>query len=135
MAGTISIEGHDYVVKPDHRNGAAKKSQWTIPVPAEHDAFRVAMVNGWQAEDRAWGLHYSNGTVAKLGVRAKDSGDPADLYIAYFLIDKACHGYPSDPVKRSHEIPPEAVAQEWLDKSIMRPQAVRKLGRGLPCKP
>lgn len=135
MPVSANIMGHEYVVKSDHRDGTAKKSQWTVPIPAEHETFRLAVINGWHDADRAWGLHLVEGSVAKLGKRAAAYSDPADLYIAYFHLDKVCHGYPSDPVKRSSEIPPEAVRRNWIDISVMRPQAVRKLGRGLPCKP
>ncbi|GAA2721530.1 hypothetical protein CAE01nite_00520 [Cellulomonas aerilata] len=135
MTEHVTIEGHSYVVKSDHRDGTALKSQWTVPVPDEHEAFRTSVVNSWHRAGSGWGLHLDQDSVAKLGESARAYGSAADLYVAFFQLGDICHGYPSDPLRSSREIPPAHVQRDWLDRNLLRPATVRKIGRGLRCKP
>lgn len=126
-----------YKPKPDHRDGSSEKSQWIIPVASEHATFADAISNGWTlpANDSAWGLHFDSGVSAPLGTSAASKGEQRALHVAYFILARVSHGYPSDPTRRVREIPPKHILKSWLDAGHFRPQVIRKMGRGQACKP
>lgn len=130
-----AVAGHAYEVKADHRDRTAIKSQWTIPVSGEHAVLEGTVANSWTQDSQGWGLHLENGVVSKLGESAKAHGKVYDLYVAFFVFAPVCHGYPSDPVRSTRELPPASVLKDWQDQELLRPQALRKMGRGLRCKP
>ncbi len=131
---TRSVAGHLYEVKKDHRDKTAIKSQWTIPVASEYAVFEGTVTHSWQHNGQGWGLHLVDGVVSKLGDSAKAHGKVHDLYVAFFVFAAVCHGYPSDPVRSTREVPPAVVLKDWQDQELLRPQALRKIGRGLRCK-
>src|SRR2546427_2748787 len=92
------VPGLVYRHHPDHRNGTANKSQWTITEPDERDTFRNAESRMWLLEDRGWGLHTPNGRAEFLGV-SHDSHDlNRQLFIAKFVASArpvVWHGYPA----------------------------------------
>ena len=135
MSKHVDIAGYQYVVKADHRDRSPAKSQWTIAISQEYSTFEAAVINSWLKGDRGWGLHIVQGAVHKLGESARAYGDAHELFVGFFEISHVCHGYPSDPVRSSREIPPEEVRNDWLQRDLLRPAAIRKIGRGLRCKP
>lgn len=131
----MDIAGYKYVVKLDHRDKSPAKSQWTITIQQEHSTFGSSVVNSWLQGGHGWGLHVVHGAVHKLGESARSYGEAYDLFVGFFEISHVCHGYPSDPLRSSREIPPEGVRNDWLQQGLLRPAAIRKIGRGLRCKP
>lgn len=128
------LNGHTYLCHPDHRNGLATKSQWTIPEAAEKNVFKRAIVLNWLLTKDGWGLHLDEAAAAYLGTSAKASGSLRQLFIAKFDGKaKVWHGYPADPQRRPTDTPPEVVLRAWLDLKYLRPQTVRKLLQGRPC--
>lgn len=128
------IRGYRYVVKSDHRDQTPIKSQWTVDTPTEFEVFERTVDQDWISDGHGWGLHISEGITAYLGKPARDGGSRGDLFVAYFVFESVCHGYPSDPQRSSREIPPQRVRQEWLAEGLLRPATIRKLGRGQACR-
>lgn len=127
----IGIGKHVYIIKIDHRDGTAVKSQWTIPVHDEHASFALGIDNGWISGQYAWSLHLRDGVADYLGRSAVSPGPSVDLCVAFFQLASTCHGYPSDPRRSVREIPPEEVKNDWLSKGYLKSAVVRKLGRGV----
>lgn len=135
MASETIIQGRRYVVKIDHRDGTTIKSQWTVPVKDEHRAFGIMLAADWTCDTVGWSLHIVDGKAQYLGRSAHDLGRPARmLFIAFYVIQPICHGYPSDPQRSKREAPPDRVRNAWLQGKYLRAVTIRKLGRGQPCK-
>lgn len=130
----VPLRGYRYVSKPDHRDGSADKSQWTIALSDEYVSFEGAIDNAWVDDDKAWGLHVVSDSSEYLGLTATSLGRAIALCTAFFQISDVVHGYPSDPTRSTREIPPNHVRASWLEAGLLRPSAIRKLGRGLRCK-
>ena len=135
MSTTIAVAGHQYFAKRDHRDRTPDKSQWTIREDYERSVFERTVVESWLADGHGWGLHLAAGSVNKLGESARGHGDVRDLFVAFFVMDSVCHGYPSDPIRSPREIPPTPVRRDWLTQGMMRPSAIRKMSRGVRWKP
>lgn len=73
-----------------------------------------------------------------VGVTAKSNPEERELFIAKFVDsneNSKCHGYPADPCnEKQQDIPPEIILNDWLAKKYLRPQIVRKIGKGQKCK-
>lgn len=130
---THEVAGHKYSPKSDHRDGTAKKSQWTVAVAAEIESFRLAVAEGWTNGALAWSLHIHNGRADYLGTSAKDPGPDEPLFLALFEIAATCHGFPADHRRSNREKPPAHVQRAWLASPVIRDAVVRKIGRGQRC--
>jgi hypothetical protein len=123
-----------YASKPDHRDKTAVKSQWTITVEQEVECFRLTHARRWFVDDRGWGLHLEDGTVAYLGVGIERT---QQLFVARFEGDRNnsyWHGYPADHTRRTDDIPTEEIALEWIADNLLARSKVRKLLKGQRCK-
>lgn len=127
-----------YLSKQDHRDGTRIKSQWTISFEDEKAAFMRATTSGWISNATLrWGLHLTPSVPSALGSSAQAFGAPTrNLFIAKFVDGNAndsWHGYPADPYKNQHDIPPSTVLKLWLGLSFLRPATIRKLVKGQLC--
>lgn len=129
------VAGYDYVVKSDHRDGTPVKSQWTVSVPEELSVFETCISNDWVTDSAGWGLHIPTQILEKLGESAASYGTRHDLFVAYFSVGSPSHGYPSDPVRSTREIPPTHILQAWLQGKHLRKATIRKMTKGMRCKP
>jgi len=100
-----------YQTKVDHRNGAPKKSQWSIPAREEELCFNDAFNKDWCGLGRGWGfIHVKLDGARPLGWSAAELGAPRTLYIAKFLdgnSNNQWHGYPADHQNHAQDIPDE----------------------------
>lgn len=135
MVHTEQLAGERYLSKPDHRDSSPAKSQWTVAVSVEYEIFETTINNSWRSSDAGWGLNLVNEVAQPVGLSARDQGDPCLLHVAFFQLASVCHGYPSDPRRSVREIPIEAVRKDWLERKLVRPAAIRKMGRGIVCSP
>jgi hypothetical protein len=122
-----------YQVHPNHRNGRADKSQWTIPQGDEIQCFQQADARTWLLVNRGWGLHIQNGGPQLLGL--SQDRDRA-LFVAKFVSSAApvvWHGYPADHQRHPQDIPAPEILKAWLDSGLLIPAKIRKLSRGQPC--
>jgi hypothetical protein len=126
-----------YRSKPDHRDNTALKSQWVIVCADEVSCFNLATSQNWSSDaSTRWGLHFSP-NVANLGQSALAFGiPPRALFIAKFIDGNAndlWHGYPADPYRNEHDLPPTSVLKIWQSQSHLRPALIRKLVKGQLC--
>jgi hypothetical protein len=120
-----------YQPHPHHRNGTPRKSQWTIPIEAEMNAFTGAWTAGWFASACIWGLHFDNGVVTYLGV---GQDHQTQVFLAKFVDGQGTpnwHGYPID---HKEDRPPEQVMDSWLKGKYFNRAAVRRILRGQRCR-
>lgn len=108
----------NYVSKSDHRDGTARKSQWTISERAEERVFRSALDARWRQADHAWGLYLANGTPQYLGVAAKDPGPTDPLVVAFYEVQNPSHGYPSRCKPGDRDAIPNDVLSAWLARIV-----------------
>jgi len=130
---TKIVEGVIYIVHPDHRNKTPNKSQWTIAKNLEICCFRLSHRSNWLMGQAGWGLHLVNGRADYLGTNAKRT---RKLFVARFEDRNGrqrWHGYPADPVERSRDMVPEAIANNWMIQALLRPAVISKLLRNKPC--
>ena len=122
----------NYKPNPLHRNGAAEKSQWRIPLAGEITCFSGACTNGWFDGGVGWGLHLPAGKPDYLGV-AQDH--ETIVFVAKFTEDQdVWHGYPADHRRKHGDIPTEPVLDDWMRDGLLTPAKIRKLTRGQPCR-
>ena len=126
-----------YRSKPDHRDGTNLKSQWTILYNQEVASFDLATREDWSSgATTRWGLHM-NPAPGNLGQSASAFGTPTrPLFIAKFIDGDAndlWHGYPADPYRNQHDIPPSSVLRAWNSATHLRPAVIRKLVKGQLC--
>ena len=126
-----------YGFKPDHRDNTTLKSQWVILCADEVNCFNLATSQDWSSDaSTRWGLHF-NPSVANLGQSALAFGiPPRALFIAKFIDGNAndlWHGYPADPYRNQHDLPPTSVLKIWQSESHLRPALIRKLVKGRLC--
>lgn len=122
-----------YVPHPDHRNGTALKSQWTISTADEHRCFDQARTAAWLDTTRGWGLHRPEGEPTYLGVGVDRR---RRLFVAKFVRgreDEPWHGYPADTQRHPQDLPSYAVRRAWLDDGILSAVIIRRLSKGQPC--
>lgn len=126
------MEAPSYQPNLVHRNGAAGKSQWTIPLTAEIDAFNRSWVEGWLFDALGWGLHLSDGQPDWVGV-AQDHD--TQLFVAKFVgqADSVWHGYPADHMHNPQDIPHEDVLGSWIEDDLLSRAKARKIMRGQRC--
>ncbi len=125
--------GIRYGCHPDHRNGNRAKSQWTIQQAEEITAFTYCYDHTWFIGDRAWGLHYQQGSLTYLGVGVDRQ---RALFVARFEdgnSNQQWHGYPADHQRNVHDRLPEQLKELWIRNGVLDPAKVRKLSRGQPC--
>ena len=128
-----------YIHKSDHRSNSPDKSQWRITPDEEKDCFTGAIKAKWTNSSCGWGLHFDDtAKVMYVGVTAKSNPEERELFIAKFVDsneNSKWHGYPADPCnEKQQDIPPELILNDWLAKKYLRPQIVRKIGKGQKCK-
>jgi len=122
-----------YGCHPDHRNHNQEKSQWIISKAEEITSFLDGYRKAWVHDNRAWGLHYANGSPDYLG-QAIDGGRL--LFVARFEDgngNQRWHGYPADHQKKVGDRLPEELKQHWIRTNVLTPAKVRKLVKGEPC--
>jgi len=133
------LTGIFYIHKLDHRNNSPDKSQWSITPDEETNCFTGAITAKCTKSSCCWGLHFDNTKkVMYVGVTAKSNPEERELFIAKFVDsneNSKWHGYPADPCnQKQQDIPPEFILNDWLAKKYLRPQIVRKIGKGQKCK-
>jgi hypothetical protein len=126
-----------YSSKADHRDGTTIKSQWTISHTDETTSFDLATCENWSSSATTrWGLHLGPAP-GNLGRSAFIFGTPTrDLFIAKFIDGNAndsWHGYPADPYRNQHDLPPSNVLRAWNSPIYLRPALIRKLVKGQLC--
>lgn len=125
----------NYSPNPEHRNNNPCKSQWIITEKEEIECFRVAYDKGWTNERDAWGLHYSQNTIAYLGIAENRT---INLFIAKFKNDvphNNWHGYPADYQRKPQDIPDKEILSKWITNNVLAKAKIRKIMAGQPCKP
>jgi hypothetical protein len=121
-----------YKTHPDHRNGTAQKSQWTISISSEEVAFEHAIAANWRNGPNAWGVFPVLSSPDYLGV-AQDHR--TRVFLAKFVGDHSdqWHGFPIDYRKSAYYVPPQNVLRSWLEKRIFARAKLRKISRGQSC--
>src|SRR5215469_5110408 len=126
--------GITYLIHPDHRNGAATKSQWTIPELDERQVFESSLLSNWTdvLQGAGWGLHLVAGRPSNLGVTA-------DRLLAVFVAkfvggggNQEWHGYPADPRRGGRDRPSVEVLGMWLRANVLTPAKISKIAKGRP---
>lgn len=125
-----------YVEKKDHRNGSPLKSQWIITFAQEESAFRYSLLTGWCLGSTGWGLYIRSERPEYLGLgaKAKNRGHE-QLFIARFDQGNPSlwHGCPADPQIHNHDVPPDEVLQNWVDRRLLTVPQQRRIMRSQPC--
>jgi hypothetical protein len=130
-----------YIHKMDHRNGSAKKSQWTITEVEEGSCFGKAFVCQWSFPERnynCWGLHFNEQRqVVYLGESKDEGSEKYNLFIAKFVDgnrNNKWHGYPANYIQNNQDIPPRDVLLKWGNSGYISFAAIRKIMGGIKCK-
>ncbi len=125
-----------YSSKVDHRDGTAIKSQWSIPLEDEEQAFVRSCGEGWIVGDHGWGLHLVEELPTFLGFGSRRRGrDGVQLFIARFDEGTAreWHGYPADPQFNNQDIPTEPVLSHWVSRAYITLAQKRRIMKAQPC--
>ena len=124
--------GYSYQHHPDHRNGVASKSQWTITEAEERNVFEGARIRNWLRGGSGWGLHIQNTQITYLGI----SRWGHQVFVAKFLAGSTpvvWHGYPADHQRDPKDRPEREIVKEWETSQLISPGQMRKLLKGQPC--
>jgi len=129
----ISINGQEltYLKVPYHRDGTVEKSQWTISENEEVDCFIESIQKKWSNGETNFGLRRNeNDDLIYLG--RNRFGE--DLLIAKFVNNSSnWHGYPSDYIRNTHDIPNYSTLIDWRDRNLIRKSQMLKIKQGKPC--
>lgn len=132
-SSSLATNSPVYIHKIDHRNGAPKKSQWTISTHDEESCFVKMYSTNWHDGCCGWGLYFNNGIVNYLGKGVKRNHN---LFIAKFIDSSKVniwHGYPADHNVNNQDTPPEELLEDWKKQGYLKLKKIRKIMRGQPC--
>ena len=79
--------GERYIVKRDHRDGTAEKSQWIISIEAEIVIFEFGFNSKWLSvsTESIWSLNLNNKGLDILGLSQRSEPPQQNLRIAKFV--------------------------------------------------
>jgi hypothetical protein len=126
--------GYIYLNHPDHRNGTADKSQWSISEVDERSVFNRSRINNWLPPSPGWGLHSHNDHTMYLGT---SSDGVRSLLVAKFVASSApivWHGYPADHQRKRQDVPTREILVAWTNLRLINEPQMRKILRGQPCE-
>jgi hypothetical protein len=121
-----------YFFVPYHRNGASHKSQWSIRYETELRFFESACPAPPTSDiARIWYLPPEvDDSLQVIGVSSLTYRTPRELHIALFINGNPWHGYPADPERHRHDVPPENLVADWMTASrVSKQQGARLLGQ------
>lgn len=130
---SINDQNLTYLIVPYHRDGTMGKSQWTISENDEVDCFAESFREEWTNGESNFGLRRDgNNDLIYLGKNSFGE----DLLIAKFVSNSSdWHGYPSDYVRNTHDIPDFSTLKEWREKKFIQKSQMLKIKQGKPCNP
>jgi hypothetical protein len=124
-----------YSQHPHHRSveHSGQKSQWTITVQEEVEAYKSAVIGGWRCDHYFWGLHLVESKPQFLGTSPSPEG--VYLHIAKFVegTPDSWHGYPVAPWLSPYDKPGMEVLKAWEVSGFISKSTRSRIHRGKRC--
>lgn len=119
-----------YQHNPVHRNGAKGKTQWSpkISIAAEEMIFRIGEAQGWVAANSIFSVRFDG---SPKSVEVIDT--TGELNFAHFTGDAVWHGWPANPLRSPHDLPPYVILSAWVASKLTTRSRVAKLRRLQRC--